>query len=90
METMTTSVGTSKHIARICLVTPSGDRLLDTLVGQQDLPEGAVVAAPKEGLRKQLNSLAADIGPSIHDIRAVITYFSKGKALVGYHMPLKL
>ena len=48
------------------------------------------MAAPKEGLRKQLNSLASDIGPTIHDIRAVIAYFSKGKALIGYHMPLKL
>lgn len=79
METYTTSAGTIKFINRLVLVNEKGDRLLDTLVGAQTLPEGTVVAEPREGTKKRLKNLAQDVGPSLHDIRKVISHLIKGK-----------
>ena len=79
-----------KYIWRVCLTNKDGERLLDTLVGEQFFPENTVVAQPKEGVRKQMQHLAQDIGPSLADIKAIIVHFCKGKKLIGYHMPLKL
>lgn len=89
-EMLTTSVGTLKYMTRVTIVTANGERLLDTLVGEQAMPHDVVLAAPRDGIRKQMLNLAKDIGPSLTDIRAVFMHFARGKSLCGYHMPLKL
>ena len=77
-------------MTRVTICGPNGERLLDTLVGEQNMPPDTVVAAPREGIRKQMLNLAQEIGPSLTDVRAVFMHFARGKSLIGYHMPLKL
>jgi hypothetical protein len=93
VETVTSSTAIKRVITRVCLVTETGDRVLDTLVQPPShhlTEDGKCDLIFKEQIKTKLLQLAADCGPSITQVTKSLVKLMEGKKIVGYHLPIIL